>query len=560
MKISLALSAIFSFLLLSCTSNYVQRMPSSEEDQAPALSSILEFKDTAGAGSSSEKLDRPFLESLISEIRSKNSVKTNIGIVLKDNAELPEGVNFKVRFEMDDETNQLKLIIDKVSSASSDSASAGEVRAFLKELFKNTYYNSVYDVFEASLNAELGDAISYENFLKIRMATVEGLKSSGNFSEDFLSQRGQEFSEISESLEEMINAQKKAIRSEEKERKAVLSALDRVGDMEQLRGLVAAGKRAETADLIRQYLPWEKMAPMERIFWEENLKYMADPLPLEERMLVFRGIDGDMTYPSVENGKFLSREAAEQGGTSFLMSSILTKNQGTWNRRLRSLETMYGKVITSNKVSKSNDFTQSARISTMMYQHSLDPAGSPFLSYTPRITTAQSFGKQKMVALLLDPRMTYANFASAYTSEIEYLGTLVTFPDEMVGVFNTFQEPNHTAGTYFNLKLRERLAAQYGEEKAKKLTHSFMEEAKAMTDQGSVHNIETKIELPKEKPKKPGIFSQMYTGFKKLFTKGKAVEAQIPVAEVVEEVKVPEKASKCTNIIQLFFKKSAQLN
>lgn len=297
---------------------------------------------------------------------------------------------------------------------------------------------------------------------------------------------------------------------------------------------------------------------MERIFWEENLKYMANPLPLEERMLVFRGIDGDMTYPSIENGKFLSREAAEEAGTSFMMSSILTKNQGTWNRRLRSLETMYGKVITQNTTSKSNDFTQSSRISTMMFQHSLDPAGSPFLSYTPKISTAQQFGKQKMVALLLDPRSTYANFASAYSMEIEYLSTLVTFPDEMVGVFNTFQHSNHTPATFFTQKLRQKLAQSYGDEKAATLTKSFMEEAKTMTEQGSVHKIEAKVET-QPLHKKPGFFAKMYKGFKNLFNSGKMVQVEVPELEAPAP-EVPEKVSKCTNIIELFFKKSVKLN
>ncbi len=561
MKISTVLATLTCFLLLSCTSNYVQRTPSSEEGAAAPLTSILEFKDTGGSGTNAQKLDKYFLQSLESEIREKRTVKSNISIVLETSPEMSEGVSYKVRFEMDEATNQLKLIINQAQGASDDAAGSAEVRAFLTELFKNSYFNSVYDVFEASLNAELGDAVAYDNFLKIRKAALATLTQSGVYDHAYVEMRTQEFDSLSESIGELLESQKKAIRTEEKERKATLTALDRLGDMDQLRGLVAAGKRAETADLISKYLPWEKMAPMERIFWEENLKYMANPLPLEERMLVFRGIDGDMTYPAIENGKFLSREASEEAGSSFLMSSILTKNQGTWNRRLRSLETMYGKVITQNKISKSNEFTESSRISTMMFQHSINPAGSPFLSYTPRISTAQSFGKNKMVALLLDPRMTYANFASAYDREIEYLGTLVTFPDEMVGVFNTFQHSNHTAGTFFSQRLRHILTNLYGTEKGVKLTQSFMDEAKKMTEQGSVHNIETKIELPKNAEKKPGILSKMYKSFKGLFGKGKDTPSVLAEVEMeVPVVKAPEKVSKCTNIIELFFKKSVDLN
>lgn len=557
MKLTTIVATLVSLFLLSCSSHHLERAPGSIEIEGVSLSNILEFRDSGGEATSAQKLDKSFLSSLENEMRVKRSVKSNISVELQNTSELPEGVHYKILFEMDEATNQLKLIVEQSAEAASDTVSSAEVRAFLSELFKDSYFNSVYDVFEASLNAELGDVVAYDNFLKIRKAAIESLESSQSIDGNFVALRTQEFEGLQENLDELLEAQKKAIRAQEKERKATLSALDRLGDMEQLRGLVANGKRAEAADLIRQYLPWEKMAPMERIFWEENLKYMADPLPLEERMLVFRGIDGDMTYPSIENGKFLSREAAEEGGTSFLMSSILTKNQGTWNRRLRSLETMYGKVITQNKTSKSNDFTQSSRVSTMMYQHSLEPSGSPFLSYTPRISTAQQFGKQKMVALLLDPRVTYANFASAFSAEIEYLGTLVTFPDEMVGIFNTLHHSNHTPGTFFTQRLRQKLEVEYGQQKASKLTHSFMEEAKKMTDQGSVHKIETKIELAKAK--KPGIFSKLYNSFKKLFSKGKTAPVQVPEVDVPAP-QVPEKVSKCTNIIELFFKKSVQMN
>lgn len=550
------LSSALIISILSCSfSPEKHRAPSS--DEAPLLlSDVFEIKASGAAeGSHLEPINKAYLQKLQQDLSQFHRVESDLSIEMQSASNLPSETKYALDFQMDLKTNQLKLIIKAAPDAKFDLVAQAELKGFLSALFAEASFNTVYDVFEAALNAKLGDLGAYKAFTLVRLRNLEELKEVDEISADFYHDRRQELQLYQTQLDQKLVEEQKIIKAQELERKASLAALDKMDELEQLKGLVAAGKRAETAELIRKYLPWEKMPPLERMFWEENLKYMADPLPLEERMIVFRGIDGDMTYPALEDGRFLAREVSEEKGNAFLMSSLLTKNQGTWNRRLRSLETMQEKVITQNAKTASNTYTKSSRISTMMYQHSLNPAGSPFLSYTPSISTARTFGKNRMAALLLDPRMTYANFSSAYKVEIEYLSTLVTFPDEMVGIYDSSRTDMTVSGLYFKNKLREKLSALYGEEKASVLSHQLMEQAKVMSSYRDVHNLQANSGLSTVE-KKPGLFAKLINGLKRLF--GKAEQPQAVASAAVEVV--PEKVSKCANIIELFFKNAAKVH
>lgn len=50
------------------------------------------------------------------------------------------------------------------------------------------------------------------------------------------------------------------------------------------------------------------MPPFEKLFWETHLTVMVDPLPLEDRVLIYRGINDDIVQTAQEGGKALSKE------------------------------------------------------------------------------------------------------------------------------------------------------------------------------------------------------------------------------------------------------------
>lgn len=114
---------------------------------------------------------------------------------------------------------------------------------------------------------------------------------------------------------------------------------------------------------------------------------------------------------------------------------MMTKNQGTWNRRLRSLTAMYEKFMGTN-MEGSSEYTSATRITNMFKKHSMDPKGSPFLSYTPKFAVANQFGSLKNTAYFLDPRLLYFNMTSGYTHEIEFLLPVASFPDDLAAVYD----------------------------------------------------------------------------------------------------------------------------
>src|SRR5690606_4018902 len=240
------------------------------------------------------------------------------------------------------------------------------------------------------------------------------------------------------------------------------------GETEQLKSLVANGRRSEVAELLEKYLPREHMSPFESKFWNQMLETIRNPVPIKDRILVFRGIDEDMIYSAADQaGKELSKEAALAEAKGFMMSSMMTKNQGTWNRRLRSLQTMNDKFVGQHNITKSSEWTRHFRVSTFFKQHSIDPKGSPFLSFTPKASVAYNFGRNRTAAYLIDPRALLANATTSFTSEFEFLTTLVTFPDELVDVYDKelHGELDVTARqTRFLEKTKQKLVQEYGSE------------------------------------------------------------------------------------------------
>lgn len=195
---------------------------------------------------------------------------------------------------------------------------------------------------------------------------------------------------------------------------------------------IAQGNRKKVVEMINAFMPWEDMEPTEIAAWQKWLKAMEKPTKLKKnKVLLFRGLEGDLV-----------KEGAEEG-EHFLMAKMLTKNQGNYTRRLRSLKTHRTKMVKKVNVKVPTDVPS---IASIMQAHSHEPNGSPFLSAS-NFNTARSFsdasGDFSMAAMFIDKDRFMTNAISTY-GEQERMIPLIVFPDEIV----VMGKPTMQAGGY----------------------------------------------------------------------------------------------------------------
>lgn len=203
------------------------------------------------------------------------------------------------------------------------------------------------------------------------------------------------------------------------------------GQKLKLNDLIAKGDRAGVRKLVQAYMPWDVMEPSEKKMWTDWLDAIETPKGGKKK-LIFRGLDGDVILRTPQ-------------GKPFLMSTVLTKNQGSYTRRLRSLSTMrqkfgigIGGAPVSYAIKGRKDPTT---LSTMMMNHANDPKGSPFISAS-NLDTASGFGSTHLSALVIDERRLVPNaLAVGYLGEQERLIPLIVFPDEIVHYENYTDRP-----------------------------------------------------------------------------------------------------------------------
>jgi uncharacterized protein YqgQ len=201
----------------------------------------------------------------------------------------------------------------------------------------------------------------------------------------------------------------------------------------KLNDLVAKGDRKGVRKLVEKYLPWDLMEPSEKKAWGDWLEAMEKPDKNATR-LVFRGMYDDTVF----------RNAKDQ---PYLMSTVMTRNQGNYTRRLRSLGTMREKfgqeaLRDADSIYNLSSGKNPGAITVMMANHAIEAKGSPFLS-TASYDVATKFGPRQLGAFMIDERRLILNALSPdkYLYQHEMLTPLFIFPDEVVHFHDYAKNP-----------------------------------------------------------------------------------------------------------------------
>ena len=201
----------------------------------------------------------------------------------------------------------------------------------------------------------------------------------------------------------------------------------------KLNDLVAKGDRKGVRKMVEKYLPWDLMEPSEKKAWGEWLEAMEKPDKTNGR-LVFRGMYDDTVF---RNAK----------GEPYLMSTVMTRNQGNYTRRLRSLGTMREKfgqeaLRDADSIYNLSSGKNPGAVTVMMANHAVEAKGSPFLS-TASYDVATKFGPRQLGAFMIDERRLILNALSPdkYLYQHEMLTPLFIFPDEVVHFHDYARNP-----------------------------------------------------------------------------------------------------------------------
>lgn len=524
---------LFSFLLVcvlimqagcSSFSGNVREPAQAENDLLKRIFTITTMETNALDQSElvKQRLNSPYYGKKLSTVEVEMVPSKTLG----------KGVAYYVELDVNQKKGTLVYRVFHSPTAFKDSIASNAVISFVEKL-KSAYEFSeaIQAPFELYFNAKAGNPFALEALAKLKESSISELADPGS-----AALAKSDLSDVKEEIKQEVKTFKAQVAKEESKRKVGLDALDKAPEGKQFRTMIAKGDREGAAAVLKKYLPWEDMAPFEKQFWETYIEVMKKPVPLSERVIIYRGLDEDYINKAIVKGKELTEKEAIQQDKAFVMSSMMIKNQGTWNRRLRSLEAMNGKFIAT--IDGKDEYAKVARITTMFYNHSQEPKGSPFLSFSPNYNIANSFGSQRVSAYLFDPRLLNFNYASTFDNEIEYLVPLTTFPDELIAIADTElmeANPQHVVDrqAYLAKKLDELIEREYGTakkkeivEKIKKNTYQFFK-----GDYAQMHD---------PAGKNPG--ASNLTFYKKFYTKDDPKPVLSPTGEL-----------NCKDLIELFW-------
>ena len=469
MKKSITICIVGLILIISsCSTTVNDRAPSAIENQT--FTEVFSFVSTPNDSKTSYQEEA---KNLINDYVSNAHEGRRVDIV--QSKSLAKGVAFNVELIRDLKNGMMIFQINSAPNAFKDHVATTNMMNFVTRLLQGFELGSGHAAFEMYYNAKAGDPIALENFLKIREKD-HSIQLNNQPNPD-LNKEADDHKKYTKELRDILAGQiidlKKKRATDELKRKAPLEALDKAPEGKQFRAMIARNDRIGAMAVLRKYLPWEDMAPFEKQFWENYISVNENPVPLDQRVIIYRGLNEDFINRGIVVGKELTEKEAILSGNAFIMSSGMVKNQGSWNRRLRSLEAMNQKYIAT--MNGSNEFSQSARITVMFDQHAREPKGSPFISFTPEFSTAHGFGDQRVSSYLIDPRLLNFNYASTFDNEYEFLLPLSTFPEDMIAIAdNSIIEGDDkiivkNPEAYLEDKLEKIVAKKFGEANKKKI-------------------------------------------------------------------------------------------
>jgi hypothetical protein len=197
---------------------------------------------------------------------------------------------------------------------------------------------------------------------------------------------------------------------------------------------VRTNNRKGVRKLLDAYLPWPLMDPVEKSAWMSWLDVMENPDP-KQTTILFRGID--------DAAKIFNDQ-----GKPYFFSTLLSENQGNYNRRLRSYAVQRERFSIDDRPGKISKIASSLFFA--MNGHAQDPNASSWLSLTSSLLDANNFGEKRLAAFKIDRRLATANFTSEY-DEFERLAPLIIFPDQVI--VDTDREPDLLHGGSVDIDL-----------------------------------------------------------------------------------------------------------
>lgn len=471
---------LLSFLISGCANFNTDRSPASTIPISDSdVAKVFEFDKSTLSGKTDYK--KAILQMIkVSRLYAESThgtINSEIAVEFIEDSSLPPQAAYYPMFQV--KNNKYKIIVLHSKEAIYDPVASEELRDFLVKIDNQKYFVNHFAAFEMYYNAQEKNPAALHTLAKLREYTIDeqafvAPPEDTTALTTELHKRSENWGKEKNRYETFVKQDAKIQKEKDSARRTIIDVLDKVSEDQQFKTLIANNDRKGVSKLLKQYLPWEQMAPFEKKFWENHLDIIENPLPLEQRVLVYRGIDDDIIYAANEAGQTLDKEIAEKEAKVFFMSSIITKNQGTWNRRLRSLTAMNEKFIGTD-LNGDSEFTKSARITTMFFNHSREPKGSPFLSLTPSFEIAKRFGDNKMSAYLVDPRAMSYNYASNYKIEVEYLLPLTVFPDEVIYLYDS-KIHTSTANSESTIKyaLQKKLVSTYGQSEGEALNNKII--------------------------------------------------------------------------------------
>ncbi len=309
--------------------------------------------------------------------------------------------------------------------------------------------NKIFSFSELLFNAQQGSLVAQARLEEFKLNLISNIQFNGPL-EDLQKSVEMTRRHLSDNLNRLLLQAQKQQRTKNREliewRKKT-GLLEKYESMDQkLNDLILANDRKGVREMLEAYLPWVVMEPFETQAWKTWLNAIEKP-NWNDTIVAWRGLD-------YQTDKI---QRSEDGHRIGFFSTMLSANQGSYTRRLRSLTTnriANGDILYRESLESFQPFggvkslkLVPSKISDQFIHHAGNPHASSFLSLTYNPSLARNFsrsfettvinGKKRekilggIVAVNIDRKRVVSNITSAYP-EVEILVPLIIFPDEVI--------------------------------------------------------------------------------------------------------------------------------